>query len=50
VIKSLPAFTSRRPGRKPIYPREVTGLVLMAILVLILTMIGYWQTISWSAR
>ncbi|HVO62407.1 MAG TPA: hypothetical protein VMT53_15835 [Terriglobales bacterium] len=46
-----PAPQSRpRPSRKPVYPREVTGLVLIGILVLILTIIRYWQTISWNLR
>lgn len=37
-------------SRKPVYPREVLGLVLIGILVLILTIIRYWQNISWNLR
>jgi hypothetical protein len=33
-----------------VYPREITGLILIGILVLILTIIRYWQTISWNLR
>jgi hypothetical protein len=36
--------------RKAVYPREITGLILIAILVLILTIIRYWQNISWNLR
>jgi hypothetical protein len=33
-----------------IYAAEATGLLLMAILLLILTIIRYWRYIPWSAR
>jgi hypothetical protein len=33
-----------------IYAAEATGLLLMAVLLLILTVIGYWRYIPWSAR
>ncbi len=32
------------------YAAEATGLLLMAILLLILTIIRYWRYIPWSAR
>jgi len=38
------------PPRKPVYPREITGLLLIGLLVLILTIIRYWQNISWNLR
>jgi hypothetical protein len=47
--KPVPHSRSPHP-RKPVYPREVTGLVLIGILVLILTIIRYWQNISWNLR
>jgi hypothetical protein len=36
--------------RHSIYAAEATGLLLMAVLLLVLTIIRYWQYISWSAR
>ncbi len=33
-----------------IYAAEATGLLLMAVLLLILTIIRYWRDIPWSAR
>jgi len=36
--------------RHSIYAAEATGLLLMAILLLILTIIRYWRYIPWSAR
>jgi hypothetical protein len=36
--------------RHAAYAAEATGLLLMAVLLLILTIIRYWSHISWSAR
>jgi hypothetical protein len=36
--------------RHSIYAAEDTGLLLMAVLLLILTLIRYWRDIPWSAR
>jgi hypothetical protein len=33
-----------------IYAAEATGLLLMAVLLLILTLIRYWRDIPWGAR
>jgi hypothetical protein len=33
-----------------IYTLETTGLLVIAILILVLTLIRYWHHISWSAR
>lgn len=33
-----------------IYTLETTGLLVIAILILILTLIRYWHNIAWSAR
>jgi hypothetical protein len=32
------------------YAAEATGLLLMAVLLLILILIRYWSYIPWSAR
>jgi hypothetical protein len=36
--------------RHSIYAAEATGLLLMAVLLLILTLIRYWRDIPWGAR
>jgi hypothetical protein len=36
--------------RHSIYAAEASGLLLMAVLLLILTLIRYWQDIHWSVR
>ena len=46
--KPLPDDKHRH--RHPIYAAEATGLLLMAVLLLILTIIRYWAYIAWSAR
>lgn len=52
------ARTKRQPEPPPVehhrtpqvYTLETTGLLVMAILILILTLIRYWHHIPWSAR
>lgn len=47
-----------QPEKKPaehhpipeVYTLETTGLLVIAGLILILTLIRYWHSISWSAR
>jgi hypothetical protein len=36
--------------RHATYAAEATGLLLMAVLLLILTLISYWRYIPWDAR
>jgi hypothetical protein len=33
-----------------IYTLEATGLIVIALLILVLTLIRYWHHIPWSAR
>jgi len=40
----------RHQHRHSIYAAEATGLLFMAVLLLILTVIRYWRYIPWSAR
>lgn len=52
------AGTKPEPERKPherhpipeVYTLETTGLLVIAVLILILTLIRYWHYIPWSAR
>jgi len=38
------------PHKPHIYTLEATGLIVIALLLLALTLIRYWHNISWSAR
>jgi hypothetical protein len=40
----------RHEHHHSIYAAEATGLLLMAVLLLVLTLIRYWRDIPWSAR
>jgi hypothetical protein len=41
---------SRRHHRHAIYATETAGLVLIALLLLVLTVLRYWHDIHWSLR
>jgi hypothetical protein len=41
---------SRKHHRHAIYATETTGLLLIAFLLLILTVLRYWHDIHWSLR
>lgn len=38
------------PRRHAIYATETSGLLLIALLLLVLTVIRYWHAIHWSLR
>ena len=58
VAVSAPEHTDREPEkssdhehqRHSIYATETVGLLLIAILLLMLTLVRYWHTIHWSLR
>jgi hypothetical protein len=39
-----------KPQRRSVYASEATGLLLIAGLLLVLTVIRYWRYIHWSLR
>ncbi|HYA25953.1 MAG TPA: hypothetical protein VEF05_17460 [Terriglobales bacterium] len=48
-----PGPERRPPERHPIpevYTLETTGLLVIAVLILVLTLIRYWHHIPWGAR
>lgn len=54
-VPPKPAADGERPDHKhrhhhAIYAAEATGLLLMAVLLLVLTIIRYWRYIPWGAR
>lgn len=36
--------------KRPVYALETTGLLIIALLVLVITIVRYWHHIVWSAR
>jgi len=40
----------RKHRRGAVYASETTGLLVIAVLLLILTLIRYWHHIHWSLR
>jgi hypothetical protein len=48
--KSVPANDGKHQHRHHAYAAEATGLLLIGILLLILTLARYWSYIHWSIR
>jgi hypothetical protein len=42
--------SSHKHHRHAVYASEATGLLLMAFVLLVLTVVRYWQNIHWSLR
>lgn len=49
-VPSKPVADDKHGHRHSLYAAEASGLLVIAILLLILTLIRYWQYIPWSAR
>lgn len=54
-MRVLHASSDRASSSKPrakhhIYEMEATGLLVIAIVLMILTVVRYWQYIAWSAH
>jgi len=45
-----PASDNKHQHHHSIYAAEATGLLVIAVLLLVLTIIRYWRYIPWSAR
>jgi uncharacterized membrane protein YdfJ with MMPL/SSD domain len=41
---------AERHQRHAVYASEATGLLVIAFLLLVLTLVRYWQSIHWSLR
>jgi hypothetical protein len=54
----MPAAGPRRQNQKPpsdrhsseIYTAETTGLIVIALIILILTLVRYWRFMNWGWR
>jgi len=44
------AHSGKKRPKHHIYALEATGLLLIAVMLLIVTLIRYWHNINWSAR
>lgn len=42
--------SAHKHSRHAVYASETTGLLLIAFLLLILTLVRYWHEIHWSLR
>jgi hypothetical protein len=49
-VPPKPVAENKHQHHHSIYAAEATGLLLMAVLLLVLTIIRYWRYIPWSAR
>ena len=41
---------AHKPHRHAVYASETTGLLMIALVILILTLVRYWREIHWSLR
>ena len=42
--------SSQKPKRHAVYASETMGLLLIALALLVLTLVRYWDNIHWSWR
>jgi len=49
-VASLQRQNESHGHKHPIYALEATGLLLIAVMLLIMTVIRYWHNINWSAH
>ena len=50
MVSAHQGENGHRHRRHAIYARETSGLLLIAFLLLVLTLIRYWHAIHWSVR
>jgi hypothetical protein len=50
VLEPTTQRDSHKQHRSAVYTSETTGLVLIALVLLVLTLIRYWHHIHWSLR
>jgi hypothetical protein len=49
-VSPKPEAEDKHRDRHAVYAAEASGLLLMAFLLLVLTVIRYWRYIPWGAR
>jgi hypothetical protein len=50
VPAAKPEHESAHKHRRGVYATETVGLVLIALVLLIITLVRYWHNIHWSLR
>ena len=50
MVKAKNQNDSRKHPQPAIYATETFGLLLIAFLLLVLTLVRYWHAIHWSVR
>jgi len=45
-----PIAENKHRHRRSLYAAEASGLMVIAVLLLILSLVRYWHYINWSAR
>jgi hypothetical protein len=50
VVKVHQNDSGHKQRRHAIYASETSGLLLIALLLLVVTVIRYWHAIHWSVR
>lgn len=48
--RQLEARAPERDAKTRIYSLEATGVLIIAVLILIVTLVRYWHHIPWGAR
>jgi hypothetical protein len=49
-LPTKPLAEDKHRHHHSLYAAEASGLLVIAVLLLILTLVRYWQYINWSAR
>lgn len=49
-VADTPSKDDHKHHRHAVYASETTGLLLIAFLLLVLTLVRYWHDIHWSLR
>jgi hypothetical protein len=49
-VPDTPPQDDRKHRRHAVYTSETTGLLVIAFILLILTLVRYWHDIHWSLR
>jgi len=49
-VPSDPQSDAPKPHRRAVYASEAMGLLVIALVLLVLTLIRYWRVIHWSWR
>jgi len=49
-VPDIPPQDDHKHHRRAVYASETAGLLLIAFMLLVLTLVRYWHDIHWSLR